>query len=499
LALSFAWTGAQVQAFRTYQMDLDEALHASRGLDIASAIQRGSLSDLWFETTKPHWYPPAHGYLLGAWFMLIGASVTTARLYSALIKVILGLLLWVCARQAFPKINPFYYLTPVLFLLGDSQHLILSSLSMADLPANLLAFVSLYFLIELLEKPRVGTTFLCSFFALLSFLVRYGQGVMVFASSGIALLISIRRFKGQFIRNALAWLPTLLLLCLWLIILGHWKWVIDYANVQPGQGEAWSLESVNFYFRQLVGESSGWLPLLIIAIWVVTRFRQRSFPRNLYPYMIFVVVSLAILSYRSDHLARFGTVLFPPLWILSTGAVADSLQILGKPSIRSVIFGVWILALLFLGVKNHRALPDDLRTAYENTNSGVNDAFQFIAETSQLSRQQRVNIVMYGETDDWNSYALHFYLQSQCINLNPGCMVAVIGERELNKGWPPQNSAKVTREERTRNALAAADYLVLFAKTPVLPQGWVEIARGEFIFDRYKVGPRNYQVVILQR
>jgi hypothetical protein len=40
LALSFAWTGAQVQAFRTYQMDLDEALHASRGLDIASAIQR---------------------------------------------------------------------------------------------------------------------------------------------------------------------------------------------------------------------------------------------------------------------------------------------------------------------------------------------------------------------------------------------------------------------------------------------------------------------------
>ena len=72
MAASSIWIGTQIQSFKMYQMDLDEAVHANRGLDIASAVLRGSPTALWTETVKPERYPPAYGYLLGGWMMLVG-------------------------------------------------------------------------------------------------------------------------------------------------------------------------------------------------------------------------------------------------------------------------------------------------------------------------------------------------------------------------------------------------------------------------------------------
>ncbi|MBP1692294.1 MAG: hypothetical protein H6Q37_177 [Chloroflexi bacterium] len=148
-------------------MDLDEAVHANRGLDIASAVKRSSLSDLWTETIKPDWYPPAYGYPLIAWFLLVGASVTTARLFATFCYFLFGLVLWLSAKQAFPKINPFIYLVPTLFLISDDQHVVNVALSMLELTAILLPLTALYFFVKSLDKPSFGNFFLTSLFAVL--------------------------------------------------------------------------------------------------------------------------------------------------------------------------------------------------------------------------------------------------------------------------------------------------------------------------------------------
>ena len=80
LVLSSLWIGRGVFRFSDLQMDMDEALHANRGLDFASAIYRRDLPAVWQSFAKPDWYPPGHGLLLSAWFLLVGASVETARL-----------------------------------------------------------------------------------------------------------------------------------------------------------------------------------------------------------------------------------------------------------------------------------------------------------------------------------------------------------------------------------------------------------------------------------
>jgi hypothetical protein len=477
-------------------MDLDEALHAARGLDVASALRRGSLPDLWYETVKPHWYPPAHGYLLGAWFLLVGASLPTARLYATLCYALFCLLLWVCAKQVFPKIHPLFYLTPTLFLLSDNQHMVLSSMSMLELPANLLAFTSLYFFVQSLEKPGRVNTLLASIFALLCFLTRYGQGVMLISGMALTYLLFLRRLRGHIVEILLGWLPVLLLLSIWLVVLGEWKSVLAYANVQPGGGQAWSLESLLFYLRQLVGESSGWLPILVTLACALLWMRRRNFPSLAIPYLMFMATTLIVLSYRSNHLARFGTTLFPPLWILSAGSAAGLLDVIGWRRVRHLSAALWLIFLLLLGLKNLRSLPMELHTAYENTNTGVNDAYQFIADTVVITQQDGLNLVMYGETDSWNSFALHFYLQSQCMEIHPKCLVTVAGERVLAKGFPPQNTTDEIREAREQAALAAADYVVVFAKTPVLPDGWVEVRREAFLFTRHMLEPVTYQVVV---
>jgi hypothetical protein len=47
--------------------------------------------------------------------------------------------------------------------------------------------------------------------------------------------------------------------------------------------------------------------------------------------------------------------------------------------------------------------------------------------------------------------------------------------------------------------LFSADYIVLFSKAPIIPEGWTEVTAREFEFARYKVKTTSHQVVILER
>jgi hypothetical protein len=138
MVVSTVRIGTQVIRYQDLQMDYDEAMHATRGMDMASAVLHRSPAELWYQTIKPHWYPPAHGYFLGGWLMLFGSSTTTVRLYATFSYFLLGLLLWISARQAFPLAHPFFYIIPTLFLVSDQQHAVHAALSMLELSAVLL-------------------------------------------------------------------------------------------------------------------------------------------------------------------------------------------------------------------------------------------------------------------------------------------------------------------------------------------------------------------------
>ncbi len=256
MTASSIWIGIQINAFKAYQMDLDEAVHANRGLDIASAVLRGSPSDLWTETVKPEWYPPAYGYLLGVWLMLFGYSLPAARMFALICYFLLGIVLWLSARKAFPEANPFLYLLPPLFLVSDDQHVIHASLVMLELPAILLAIAALLSLNHSIEKPSTLIFFITSVFSMLCFMTRYSHGIILLVSLGICYaVLLLTRFKGRFWQIGLAWAPALAFTIIWLAVLGHWKWLLAYSEVQGGSTVVSTLKGYLFYPRQLLLKS----------------------------------------------------------------------------------------------------------------------------------------------------------------------------------------------------------------------------------------------------
>lgn len=497
--------GTQVIRYQGLQMDYDEAIHATRGLDMASAIVRFSPSDLWYQTVKPHWYPPAHGYILSGWLLLFGSSTTTARLYSTFCYFLLGLLLWGSAKQAYSQIHPLFYLIPTLFLVSDQQHAVHAALSMLEIPAILMALASLYFFNRSLTRPAFLNNFLTGLFALICFFTKYSFGLVVLFTEIVcyAIILVPEHKTGRLAQRIkpllLAWLPFLGLLLIWLFVLGEWRWLLAYSNAQPGQYAFWSFENLFFYPKQLLRETSGWVPLTLTIAGLILWIRRREFPKTTLAYMVFFTIALGMLTYETQDSSRFGMMLLPPLWIVSVGGLVILLEQIPIQQVRYLLLGVFLVILAFSGFRNLTTIATRLGIAYENLDTSVDAAYRFIAETIQVDRSADMNIVMYGNTDAWNGPALHFFLQSRCQNSRSDCVINVRDEREIKKGLPPQDFSPVERQRRIEQALARAGYLVTFSKSPATPDGWITVDSQEITFNRRNVKPVKYWVTILRR
>lgn len=505
MVISTARIGSQVIRYQDLQMDYDEATHAARGLDMASAISRGSPSELWYQTIKPAWYPPAHGYFLGGWLLLTGSSTATARLYATFCYFLFGLLLWVSAKQAFPQLHPFFYLIPTLFLISDQQHAVHAALSMLELPAVLLALASLYYFNKALSRLDFLNHFLAGLFALLCFFTKYNYGLVVMSSELVCYLILAFGWRGtgelaQRIKTILlAGLPVFILLFIWLFLLREWQWLVAYSNAQPSKVAFWSYENLFFYPRQLLRESSGWAPLILVLVGLILWIKRREFPQSILSYLVFFIIAFCMLVYETQDSTRFGMILFPPLWVMSTGGLGVLLEQIPIRRLRYLLLGVFLILLVFSGQRNLTSIAFRLGIAYENLDANVDSAYRFIAETIHVDRSPDLKVVMYGNSDNWNGPALHFYLQSHCQISRPDCVIQVMDERDIKKGLPRQEISQSERQARIEQALTQADYLVTFSKSQGVHSGWIPVASQEFLFSRRNARPVQNWVMVFQR
>jgi hypothetical protein len=504
MAVSALWIGVNVRRFQDYQMDLDEATHATRGLDFASAVTRGDYQELWHHLVKPHWYPPFNGVLLGGWFLTVGASTFTARLYTTLCYFLLGLLLWASARQLSPGAPLWVCLIPPLFLAADGVYTSNAALSMLELPAVLASLAALYSYTRARKSGRLLVRCLALLLGVMSLLIKYNYGLVVLAALGLSDLVEMggkllrRENPGAAFAVMVAWLPALLVAGIWFVGLKEWQWLNAYANAQPAQYSFWSKANLLYYPRMLLSQPSGWLAILFSFMAGLMAIRQHRYDFALLPYGAFFVFGLALLTYVLQDAPRFGMLLFPPLWL---GAAEGMQGVLTQPGRQNLHRGALLLILLTLGlagVSNHLALSSRLPVEYENSNNGVDQAYRFIAATLQVSRQEHLRLVILGNKDQWSGPALRFYLESQCLFAQAGCEMDVQDEFDLRRGRPPQKYSKKDQQKRYDSALAEADYLVLFSVEPENLSRWRLVAEGEFYFKIRNHPPELHRVAILQ-
>jgi hypothetical protein len=495
MAASTAWIGRGVYRLGHLQVDMDEALHANRGLDFTSAFLRGDWQDAWQNFTKPEWYPPGHGILLGAWFLVTGASIETARLYSTLFYFLFGLLLWLSTRELIPSADPFVYLIPTLFLIADALHTVYAGLSMLELPAITFGFAALFFLNRAWRENRFVDHLLVLIFTFLCLFTKYNYGLVVVIVLAVCYSVMLWRWlrsgdNSVKLRTIMtAWIPFALVMGIWFVGLGQWRWLFDYASAQPARYGLWSQTNLWYYPRLLWNHSLNWLAVVLTLAGAIALFKQWRMLRGLFAYLIFFGISLFMLTVELENTPRFGMMLFPPLWIT---AAVGAWWIIDRfhPRWLRVASTVGLLAFMLLtGLGNFRSFMSTLFAEHENANAGVNEAYDFVAQALDIEHNNELKVVMIGRSDQWNGPALHFHLESKCTQPGMDCQISAVDTREIRRGWPEQEFAEEIQVQRLADTIDQADYIIHFFKQPEQPVGWEPVAEREFTFERQNKKP----------
>ena len=155
--------------------------------------------------------------------------------------------------------------------------------------------------------------------------------------------------------------------------------------------------------------------------------------------------------------------------------------------------------MLIAGVFNFKNFMSRLYVAYENANPGVNEAYDFIADTLDLTSSEPINLVMFGRTDQWNGQALRFHLVSRCLQVSRVCDIKVTDTWEINKGWPSQDFSASERSQRKRDALDKASHLVHVFNRPEQEKGWQLLVEERFTFERHGRRPLNLWVSVFEK
>lgn len=232
LILTSTLIGREIYNLSGLQMDMDEAVHANRGLDMASDIRGNAWGELWLDFSKPEWYPSGHGVLSGVWLLIFSPKIETARLYSTFLYMLFGMVLWFSIREMIPDAKPFLYLIPPLFLITDELHIVHAGMAMLEIPSITFAFAGLLFLNRARCRKRLIDHFLTLFFGLLCLFTKYNYGLVLFTVYAIchALIaldyFPIRRKPLQDTRNMryilFFWGIFALVVILWFLVPGSW-------------------------------------------------------------------------------------------------------------------------------------------------------------------------------------------------------------------------------------------------------------------------------------
>jgi hypothetical protein len=296
----------------------------------------------------------------------------------------------------------------------------------------------------------------------------------------------------------LRWGALVILLGLWFIGLGQWRWFIDYATLPLKNHSLWTLENWLYYPRQMWKTGLGWLTVLlsVVAVWQALRTRR---PVGVFLYLAFFLFGLATLTFRLYKISRFGMLISPCLWIMAAVGAELLVRWLPRDWMRLAARLLLLAGVLGASCYNLYYLPSRLSLVYENLNDEADQAYRFIGDSLDITHQSALELIMLGRTDQLNGQALRFNLETRCMANPSGCWVAVLDSREIRLGWPEQEYTEDEQKDRMARALQQADTLVQISETREKPEGWQLVAARRFTFERQGRKPSRKWVAVFKR
>ena len=146
--LVVAFLSRQIVNLSNYPFDSDEALHASRGLELTFDLRRGDIGAFLRHSNQQSVYPPGSSWFEALTFLLFGASTTIARLYSLASLFGATIVMYAIGLELDRRNGWLVGLIAVILTLTGQAVLVGSALAMLELPGLLISLAALLAYLE---------------------------------------------------------------------------------------------------------------------------------------------------------------------------------------------------------------------------------------------------------------------------------------------------------------------------------------------------------------
>jgi hypothetical protein len=300
----------------------DSAGHAWEGLIIAQDILSGDFISFIADTYRQAWWPFVHSWLLAPALIFLGKTYFAARLVSLLCFVgyactsfLIGI------EMSDGKCRYWIGLIVVATGVTSLPLLVLSAMSMTEMPALWLCSLTLLFYVKALRTASVGCLVGASLFMSATFFTQPHIGVFVIAAILLTQATGGCKILSRF--NRLLFGPFLALMAAWFIDPRHITAFYGHSTFQPVFYRFWSLENWLFYPRSIlfVYHSSFFAAILVILgfLYSIRRLREPA----VRVFFFNALIGLALLLIKLDKRGRYIVSIVPSLWILGSLGIVE--------------------------------------------------------------------------------------------------------------------------------------------------------------------------------
>jgi hypothetical protein len=383
----------------------DSAGHAYEGLRIAEDLKAGGIISFIADTYRQAFWPFFHSWVLAPAFIMFGNTYSVARAASMFCFIIFIPALYFTAAEMSETRGHWVGLIVVCLALTSLPLLVLSAMSMSEIPGLMMTFLTFLFYMKALRSGKSFLYVCAGVLMSLTFFTKWHHGVFVIAAIFITQLTYTKKLFCR--TNYSLLLPFVLIMAGWFIYPRHLSSFYFATTFQPHYYKFLSLENFLFYPNSFLHTyNASLIVAVVIAACFIFSLKNIKDPRvRLLAIQIFF--GLILMTIKLDKRDRYIVTMVPSVWILGATQLVDIVhQLKSRITDNRIRFSLafvmiaGILAISFLKVPAvYKKYPNSLVKYNYYSDEKPGKAYEFISENVD----KHGHIAVFGTWDSYNS------------------------------------------------------------------------------------------------
>jgi hypothetical protein len=383
----------------------DSAGHAYEGLRIAEDLKAGGLISFIADTYRQAFWPFFHSWILAPVFIIFGNTYSVARAVSMLCFMIFIPAVYFTAAEMSETRGHWVGLIVVCLALTSLPLLVLSAMSMSEIPGLMMTFSTFLFYLKAL-RSRKSFLYVCTgVFMSLTFFTKWHHGVFVIAAIFFTQLTHDKKLFSR--TNYSLFLPFILIMAGWFIYPRHLSSFYFATTFQPHYYKFLSLENFLFYPDSFLHTyNASLIVAVLISVCFILSLKNIRDPRvRLLAIQIFI--GLILMTIKLDKRDRYIVTIVPSVWILGATQLVDIVhRFKSRITDNRIKFSLafvmvsGILMISFLKIPEvYKKYPNSLVKYNYHSDERPGKAYEFISQNVD----NYDHIAVFGTWDSYNS------------------------------------------------------------------------------------------------